>query len=133
GVHTFSNGVTLVTAGSQTITATDTVNGSATGSAFVLVSAAGLDHLGVSGPESVTAGSPFSVAVRALDVYNNVVTGYTGTVHFTTSDPGSGVAMPGDYSFTSGHNGVHTFSNAVALVTAGNQGVTATDTGSSSV
>jgi hypothetical protein len=37
GVHTFTNGVTLVTAGSPTITATDTVTASITGSASVTV------------------------------------------------------------------------------------------------
>jgi len=37
GVHTFTNGVTLVTAGSRTITATDTVTASITGSASVTV------------------------------------------------------------------------------------------------
>src|SRR5204863_2037252 len=40
GVHTFTNGVTFVTSGTQTVTATDTVTSSITGSAKELVSAA---------------------------------------------------------------------------------------------
>ena len=45
-----------------------------------------------------------------LDAYGHVVTGYTGTVHFTSSD-GQAV-LPGDYTFTAGDNGGHTFTTA---------------------
>ena len=41
--------------------------------------------------------------------------------------------MPADYTFVPGDNGVHTFTSAVTLVTAGNQSITATDTASSSI
>src|SRR5205085_12283946 len=51
GVKTFTNAVTLKTAGSRTITATDTLTGSITGtSASVAVSAAGASHYSVSAP-----------------------------------------------------------------------------------
>ncbi len=36
--------------------------------------------------------------------------------------------LPGDYTFTGGDNGVHTFSNAYTLKTVGSRTITATDT-----
>jgi hypothetical protein len=131
GVHTFTAGVTLVTAGGQTVTATDTSTGSMTGSATVTVSAAAATHLRVTAPGSATAGSPFDVTVTALDPFNNVVTNYAGTVRFTKSDGGAGSAVPADYTFVSGDAGTHTFTRGVTLVTAGAQTVTATDAGGS--
>ena len=67
-----------------------------------------------------------------MDENNQTAVGYTGTVHFTSSDMGAGVYLPADYKFTVGDAGVHTFSNGVTLVTAGNQSVTATDTANNS-
>jgi hypothetical protein len=43
-----------------------------------------------------------------------VVTGYTGTVHFSTNDPRA--TLPTDYTFTAADAGVHTFTNAFVLV-----------------
>src|SRR5207253_2740321 len=40
---------------------------------------------------------------------------------------------PADYTFVAGDNGVHTFTNGVTFVTAGNQTVTATDTATASI
>jgi hypothetical protein len=127
GVHTFTNGVTLVTAGSQTVTATDTLTGSITGQASVTVSAAAASTLVLSAPASVTKGSPFTVTVKAKDPYGNTATGYRGTVHFTSSDTSAGVKLPSDYTFTAGDGGAHTFTNGFTLVTVGTQTVTATD------
>ena len=132
GTHTFS-GVALATAGSQTVTATDTTTNSVNGtSGTITVTPAAATHMAVSAPPSVTAGTPFSVTVSAVDAFNNVATTYRGTVHFTTTDTGSGVVLPADYTFTAGDNGTHTFSG-VALATAGSQTVTATDTTTNSV
>src|SRR5207249_2307959 len=84
------------------------------------------DHFVITAPASVGAGTPFTITVTATDVNGNTATGYTGTVHFTSSD---GLAsLPGNYTFTATDNGVHTFTNAVTLVTAGSQTITATDT-----
>jgi hypothetical protein len=80
---------------------------------------------------TVTAGTAFDVTVTAQDSNGNKVTGYTGTIHFTSSDPNA--ILPADYTFTSSDAGVHTFSLGVTLKKAGSQTVTATDTGSSSV
>ena len=66
-------------------------------------------------PSTATAGMAHSVTVTAQDAFGNVATGYTGTVHFTSSD-GQAV-LPADYTFTAGDAGVHTF--AVTLKTAG--------------
>ena len=128
GVHTFS--VTLKTAGSQTVTATDTANATIAGTTgTVTVSPAAASALAVTAPASATAGAPFSVTVTARDPYGNTATGYTGKVHFTSTD-GQAV-LPADYPFTAGDAGVHTFS--VTLQTTGNQTVTATDTANATV
>ena len=126
GVGSFS--VTLKTAGSQTLTATDTVTSSITGSASVLVTAAsdGGLHLVVSAPGSAVAGSSFSVTVTCEDLYGNTVTSYSGIVHFSSSD--SQAVLPANAGLT---NGVGSFS--VTLKTAGSQTLTATDTVTSSI
>src|SRR5579859_5838561 len=126
GVHVFS--VTLKTAGSQTVTATDTATGSITGtSAGVSTSPAAASQLVVTAPASSSAGTAFNVTVTAKDPYGNIATGYRGTIQFTSSD-GQAV-LPGNYTFVAGDNGAHTFANGVTLKTAGNQTVTATDGG----
>src|SRR5205823_4459205 len=82
-------------------------------------------------PGSATAGSAFNVTVTALDAFGNTATGYTGTVHFTSTD--GAATLPTNYPFVAGDNGVHTFTNGVTLRTAGPQTVTATDTATSSI
>jgi streptogramin lyase len=71
-----------------------------------------------------TAGQPTSVTVTAQDAFGNVVTGYAGAVHFTSSDVWS--ALPADYTFTTADAGSHTF--PLTLATIGNQSVTVADT-----
>ena len=68
-------------------------------------------------PTGATAGSPFSFTVTARDSSNSVLTGYTGTVHFYSSDPAP--VLPADYTFLSTDNGTRQF--AATLGTAGNQ------------
>ncbi len=128
GSHTFS--VTLTTNGAQSITATDTVTASITGTANTTVNAAPqvATHFSVTAPANVTNGVPFNVTVTALDASNATVTGYTGTVHFTSSSAGT---LPSDYTFTGGDAGSHTFS--VTLTTNGAQSITATDTVTASI
>jgi hypothetical protein len=126
GVHTFSNGVLLKTAGGQTVTVSDTMISALTGAAVVPVSAAAATQLAIAAPSGNTAGVPFTVTVTAMDAYGNIAIGYAGTVHFTSSDTVAG--LPADYTFIGGDAGVHTFANEVTLQTAGSQTVTATDT-----
>jgi hypothetical protein len=133
GEHTFTNGVTLVTAGGQSVTATDTVTGTITGSASVTVTPAAANHFEFAGLSTVSAGSPFDLTVIAKDFFGNTATSYTGTVHFTKSDTGAGSVVPGDYTFIAADNGSHTFVGGVRLVTAGSQTVTATDTANAGI
>ncbi len=72
---------------------------------------------------SVTAGTPFSVTVRAVDDGGNTATGFTGLVRFSSSDPVA--TLPPDYNFVPGDQGVHTFTNGVTLYVAGSQSVRA--------
>jgi hypothetical protein len=69
----------------------------------------------------VTAGTPFTLTVQALDNNNNPVTRYTGTVHFTATN-----GAMANYTFTAGDMGQHTF--PLTLRQAGTLGITATDT-----
>jgi len=126
GTGSFS--ATLATVGNQTITATDTVTASLTGtSGSIAVSASGAaTHFVVSAPPTADAGSPFSFTVTALDQYNNPVTSYGGTVHFTSTD--SSATLPADTKLTNG-----TGSFTATLNRRGNQTITATDTVDSSV
>ena len=123
GAHTFS-GVILRTAGSESVSATGPggiIPGSITTNVVAL-------HFAVStsAANPDVAGTPFTVTVTALDSMGHTATGYTGTVHFTSSD--NLATLPADYSFTAGDNGVHTFTDVV-LRRAGSSGsVTATDT-----
>jgi len=89
--------------------------------------------LQLTAPSTTTAGVPFSVTVTAYDAAGNIATGYTGTVHFTSSDTSTYKTLPGNYTFVSGDAGVHVFNN-LALVTSGPaQTVIATDTVTSTV
>src|SRR5207248_269225 len=112
----------LKTAGSQTITATDTVTSSITGTSNTIsVAAAAATHFAVSAPASATARSEERRAGTARDQRNNTATGYGGTVHFTSTH-GQAV-LPASTAPTIGTG---TFS--ATLKTAGSQTITATDT-----
>src|SRR5208282_5609337 len=78
------------------------------------------------------AGSPFDVTITALDSGGNIMTGYTGTVAFTSTDPSPAV-LPANYTFTSTDQGVHTFSGGVTLFTVGSQTLTVQDAATSSL
>src|SRR5207244_65726 len=60
---------------------------------------AAASRLVVAAPATVTAGQGFTFTVTAKDASGNTVPGYTGTVHFSSSDPQA--ALPADYTFTS--------------------------------
>jgi hypothetical protein len=125
GVHTFSNGATLKTAGSQTIVATDTVTSTITGEQTVTVTAAAAASLRLSGyPSPTTVGASHSFMVTAKDAYGNTATSYVGTVKFSSSD--AKAVLPANYTFLSSDRGVHTFS--ATFNTVGTQSLTATDT-----
>lgn len=128
GVHTFVSSVTLKTVGTRQIMATDTNTPSINGAEVnITVNPSTAVSLIVTGfPSPNTAGTSGSFTVTAKDAFNNVATGYTGTVKFTSSDPIATLAS--NYDFTSGasgDNGVHTFSET--LNTSGPQTISTTD------
>jgi hypothetical protein len=75
-----------------------------------------LDHFQVTAAATAIAGAPFDVTVAAKDAANTTITGYTGTVHFVSTDPLN--VLPGDYAFTSTDGGTHTFTGGVTFKTA---------------
>jgi Galactose oxidase, central domain len=124
GGGTFS--ATLNSSGSQTITATDTVSPSITGTSNAISGTVTATHLSVTAPSAATAGTSFSITVTAFDASNNVVTSYAGTVHFTSPD--TQALLPANSTLT---NGVRNFS--ATLKTLGSQTVKATDTVTASI
>jgi hypothetical protein len=78
-------------------------------------------------PDTVFSGVAFDITVTIQDPFNNTVTSYVGTVHFSSTDSDPGVVLPADYSFTTGDAGMHTFGAGVTLVTLGNQTLSADD------
>jgi hypothetical protein len=82
-------------------------------------------------PSPSETGAPLPVTVTADDAFGNVATGYRGTVHFTSTDPGA--SLPGDYTFTSADAGTHAFAGGVMFLHEGTQSVTAADTASSGI
>ncbi len=93
GVHTFTNGVTLKTVGTQSVTATDTVTGSITGSQIgIIVTPGALDHFtfsAISTPQ--TAGTAITgVTITAVDANGNTVTSYVSSTTLTETAGGVG-------------------------------------------
>ena len=83
-------------------------------------------HFSVASTASVVAGVPFTITVTALSSSNQIVTSYSGTVGFTSSD--AGFVNPGTLTLSSG-----TGQTSVTLETAGTQTITATDTTTSTL
>jgi hypothetical protein len=126
GVHTFS--ATLKTAGSQSITVTDTVVSTFTGAQTgIIVNPAAPHHFAISRyPSKNTAGVAFSFRITAQDLYSNTINVapfFTDTVTFTSTDPQA--VLPANYTFTAADAGVHDF--MATLKTAGTQGITVFD------
>jgi uncharacterized repeat protein (TIGR01451 family) len=117
---------TLATTATATADQQDSNPADNTASEQTTVQPAAATHFRLTAPSASTAGGAFTFTVTAQDNFNNTVTGYGGTVHFTSSD--ANAAPPADSTLT---NGVGTFT--AALRTVGNQTLTATDTAASSV
>ncbi len=129
GVHDFT-GLIFETTGSQTVQATDTATEGDTGSQSSIVIMPVAASLAVSGfPSQTVSGDAHDLTVTAVDQDGDTAADYTGTVHFTSSDPKA--VLPADYTFTVADAGVHVFS--VTLNTSGSQSVTATDTANASI
>ncbi len=129
GVDVFT--LTLKTAGTQSMTLTDTASGITATQAGITVQAAAAETLVVTGfPTKDMAGTTGSVTVTAYDAYGNVATGYTGTVSLTSRDPHA-ILVSSGCSYIAADEGTQTFS--VTLETVGTQAITATDTTTSSI
>lgn len=83
-------------------------------------------HFSVSGPANAPNAIPFNFTVTALNASNQRVTSYSGTVHFTSTDPHP--LLPVDSKLV---NGTRSFS--ATLTAGGSQTITATDTAMSSI
>jgi hypothetical protein len=91
----------------------------------IVISPAAASKLSVSAPDGVLRNVPFTVKVTALDPYNNVATGFTGTVHFEAT--GRVAKLPFNYKFSPADSGMHTFPNSVSLLSPGPQTITVVD------
>jgi hypothetical protein len=124
GTHLFS--ATLKTAGTQSITVVDTVTASFVGTeGGITVTPAAASQFIITAPSTIKAGVAFSLTLTVEDAYGNIVTGYTGTVHFTSSDKTA--KLPANYTFTAADKGVHLFTGLI-LRKKGKQTITITDT-----
>jgi subtilisin-like proprotein convertase family protein len=135
GTHTFPNGATLRTAGTQSIFVTDLATGFAGSQDGIVVLPSAGATLQLSGfPNPATAGVAGDITVTARDPFGNQAFGYTGTVRFTSTDKqvGVGNGLPANYTFTAADGGRHTFTGAT-LRTAGLQAITATDTATGTI
>ncbi len=132
--------VTFNTVGTQTVTATDTVNPSITGSASINVTAAPAPavatqyHVFFAGnATSVAAGTPIGFYVVPETASGAAVNNYTGTAGFTSSDLAA--LLPPNTTFTlpttsTGTEGIRV---NVTFNTVGSQTLTATDTANSTI
>ena len=84
-----------------------------------------LELTGLTSPRTAGAPGTLTVMVRSHD--GSVDTGYTGSVHFSSTDPVA--TLPADYTFTPTDAGSHDF--AATLKTAGVQSLTVADTANS--
>jgi hypothetical protein len=140
GAHAFASSLspalTLKTAGSKSVTATDMSKSTISGSMTVKVTPGAAKSFRVAvNTNPWPGGSTHTFSVTALDAYGNVATGYTGTVHFTISD--SSGTVPTDYTFTPADKGAHSFSATVkpslTFKSLGTQWVRATDKSTPSI
>jgi hypothetical protein len=125
GTGTFQ--ITLKTANGETVTATDTATASITGSSSgTNVGPGPAMHLTITAPTAASTGIQFGITVTAYDAYGNVATGYTGMVHFATTD--TQVVPPANAALPSG-----SASFPITLKTIQNTTITASDTTTSSI
>jgi hypothetical protein len=118
---------TLKTPGEFTITATDTVNASMTGSGLFEVVPGPAASFQLSLPASADPGVNFAFDVQAYDAVANPTSDYSGTVHLSSSDANAELSPDGTLT-----NGFGTF---YALLQAPNTTttLTATDTVNSAI
>ncbi|MBC7195458.1 MAG: hypothetical protein H5U37_07365, partial [Caldisericia bacterium] len=72
-----------------------------------------------------------ALRVTAVDQWDNVVTTYTGTIKFTSTDPFA--SLPPNYTFIPTDNGTKTFGTLTTMNTVGIHTITVTDTSNPSI
>jgi hypothetical protein len=82
-------------------------------------------------PSSVGAGDAVNATLTAYDSDFNVATGYTGTVHFSSTD--GSATLPGNYTFTPGDNGMHAFPAQFIFQTPGSHVLTVADVSNATI
>ncbi|MCU1296130.1 MAG: Kelch motif [Acidobacteriaceae bacterium] len=135
GTHTFTNGATLKTAGTQSITATDTAHSTFTGSQTgITVNAATANSIAATAgtPQSAPVGAAFGTPLQApvKDAFNNPVA--NATVTFTAPTSGASGKFANNTNTTTAttnSSGVATASAFTANTTTGSYTVTASTSG----
>ena len=105
------------------------VNGSSISTVTLNGNDPATSFIGIGYPGPVTAGTGVAMSISALDPWGNVADGYTGRVHFTSSDETA--FLPSDYTYTAGEHGAHAF--IITFKRAGFQTVTVTDTANGAI
>jgi hypothetical protein len=121
GSHAFS--AALITAGPQTLTATDVANAAIQCTAAVAV-LAGPPAIGLTVPSDANAGFPVSVGVKIRDAFANPITNFAGTVSFTSTDTAAGAVTPPPIVFTGAEGGLAT--TTATFISLGAQTLSAT-------
>src|SRR5262249_33487522 len=120
GAGTFSNladnnngtyTATFTATKTGTIAITATINGQPLTSTLPVVTITQVaSHFQLTAPFTAASGTPVGITVTALDQNNNVTDGYTGTVHFTSTD-GAAFFSINDVSLTHGSGVVNVIFN----------------------
>ena len=98
GTATFA--VTFFLAGEQSVAARDAAALEITDSAAAIVSPGQTTNYVVQGPATALLGRPSTFTVTAYDAYNNLATGDSATIHFTSTD--AAAVLPADVALAAG-------------------------------
>ena len=127
GVFDF-NALTLVTAGLQAVSIFDASNNDLrwTPQSYSVAGATAA-ALQVVTPSLVSAGIPAAISVAVRDTFGNLAGGFSGTLHFATSDPRAGA--PPDWVLTAADMPEQTLAAGLTWRSLGNQNITVTADG----
>jgi hypothetical protein len=116
--------VTFTTAGPHSLLGVDKTNDLIRGTAALIVTATTASScIAGQAPSAAIAGSLFGVTIGLRDRFDNIATGYAGTISLTTTD--ARAQLPPSATYAVGDAGSRAFSTV--LRTTGSQTVTATD------
>jgi hypothetical protein len=82
-------------------------------------------------PDTLGAGNPADATLTAYEADGDLATGYSGTVHFTSTD--GSATLPLNYTFTGADAGTHAFPGGFTLQTAGSHVITVTDVATATI